>query len=600
MKHRFLLLNILILASLLLGACGTPATEAPPPEPEVVPTEVPAVVEPTAVPVVEEPVVEEPMGLTEADLDSAFAVFLADMSAYNTIGIDSLGEMLAEEPPPYILDVREPGELEEKGWIPGAVNIPLREIADHIDLLPSFDTTIVSYCGSGWRCTIALTALEAMGWENVLGLKGGSFGGWVEAGYPVDTGGLPGAIVLDVATPDPAVVAYWDEVLTAVPEGYGVATAENLNTELVENPDLLLIDGRTAPEVDSKGYIDGENVVFLPLEDFVSGKSAWPTDLDTPIVVYCGSGHRSTIAMTMLWAYGYTDVRSLKGGYGGWLGAGYATVGGEVVMEADLDTGFSIFLADMEAYNTVGLDSFNLMLAEDEEVFILDVRQPDELLANGWIEGAVNIPLRELGENIDLLPSFDTTIVSYCGSGWRCTIALTALEGMGWENVLGLKGGSFGGWVAAGYPFAEGDEIPVPAVYDIAMPDLALWGVMDEMFVSIPEGYGVVTADALNAELVENADLILIDVRRPEELEANGIIESANFISIPLEQFIEMQEMWPADYDAPIVIYCGSGHRSTIAMTMLWTYGFSDVHSLKGGIGGWIETGYPVVEFAAP
>jgi rhodanese-related sulfurtransferase len=41
----------------------------------------------------------------------------------------------------------------------------------------------------------------------------------------------------------------------------------------------------------------------------------WPADSAAPIVVYCGSGHRSTIAMTILWSYGYTDVRSLRGGW---------------------------------------------------------------------------------------------------------------------------------------------------------------------------------------------------------------------------------------------------------------------------------------------
>jgi rhodanese-related sulfurtransferase len=57
---------------------------------------------------------------------------------------------------------------------------------------------------------------------------------------------------------------------------------------------------------------------------------------------------------------------------------------------------------------------------------------------------------------------------------------------------------------------------------------------------------------------------------------------------------------WPEDLAAPIVVYCGSGHRSTIAMTILWSYGYEDVHSLRGGFGAWAEAGHPVAEFAAP
>ena len=44
--------------------------------------------------------------------------------------------------------------------------------------------------------------------------------------------------------------------------------------------------------------------------------------------------------------------------------------------------------------------------------------------------------------------------------------------------------------------------------------------------------------------------------------------------------------------------YCGSGHRSTIAMSMLWAYmPIQDVHSLKGGFKAWEDAGYPVAEF---
>jgi rhodanese-related sulfurtransferase len=196
-------------------------------------------------------------------------------------------------------------------------------VADSIEYLPSFDTPIVSYCGSGWRCTIALAALEGLGWEDVRGLKGGSFGGWVEAGYPIAEGDIPELIALDVADPDPALLAEMQEMMQAIPEGYGGISADDLNVAIVENPDLILIDVRTPGEVEEKGAIDAPNVVFIPLEEFATSTELWPADKDAPIVTYCGSGHRSTIAMTILWANDYTDVHSLKGGFGAWAEAGY-------------------------------------------------------------------------------------------------------------------------------------------------------------------------------------------------------------------------------------------------------------------------------------
>jgi rhodanese-related sulfurtransferase len=37
-----------------------------------------------------------------------------------------------------------------------------------------------------------------------------------------------------------------------------------------------------------------------------------------------------------------------------------------------------------------------------------------------------------------------------------------------------------------------------------------------------------------------------------------------------------------------------------MAMTMLLTEGYTNVTSLKGGFGGWVEAGFPVAEYAAP
>ena len=60
------------------------------------------------------------------------------MEAYQTIGLDALNEMLIENPP-FLLDVRNLDETEEKGYIPGSVTIPLRELGDNLQYLPEQD-----------------------------------------------------------------------------------------------------------------------------------------------------------------------------------------------------------------------------------------------------------------------------------------------------------------------------------------------------------------------------------------------------------------------------------------------------------------------------
>lgn len=605
-KNIQILFSLLILASMVLSACGPTATptqvvvEEPEPVEEVV--EEPAEEVVAEEPEVVEEVVEEVAGpADEAVVDAAFTDVLTTMEGYLALGdMAAFNEMLLSDTPPFVLDVRQPSELEEKGHIEGAVNIPLRELAQNLDLLPSFDTPMVVYCGSGWRSTIATTALRALGWANAISLTGDSFGGWVEAGYPVVAGAAPEAMVLDVAAPDAGMVYTIDEMLSSIPEGWGSKTADVLFTDIVEKPELILIDVRRPEEVEETGMIEAPNVVHVQLEEMINMKDQWPADKDAEIVVYCKGGHRGVIAMTTLWSYGYTNLTNLKGGFGGWIAGGF---GGEEVAEAeadyDLDVAFADFLAQMEGYQAMGDHAaLNEMLISDTPPFLLDVREVSELEEKGHIEGAVNIPLREVGANFDKLPAFDTPIVVYCGSGWRAAIAAVALETMGWQDVKALTGGSFGGWVEAGYPVVEGVAQDAEVLNAVELGDGAV-AAFSTMFANLPEGWGVKTVDALSTELLENPDIVLVDVRKPEELAETGVIDAANVVHIQLEEFIAMKDQWPAQ-DAQIVVYCKSGHRGLLASTILWSYGYENVSNLKGAITAWMEAGYPVAEYATP
>lgn len=177
---------------------------------------------------------------------------------------------------------------------------------------------------------------------------------------------------------------------------------------------------------------------------------------------------------------------------------------------------------------------------------------------------------------------------------------MTALHGMGWTEVRALKT-TFADWVAAGNPVVEG--LPEPMVLDVVQVGEGLTDPVDTAVnIAKETGWGGKAADALNTELIEKPDMILIDVRTPEEVAEKGVIavEGQELLTIPLERLLAEKGTWPADKDAEIVIYCGSGHRSTMAMTILLTEGYAKVTSLKGGFGGWVEAGFPVAEYIAP
>jgi len=603
MKKVYWMFSLLILLSMLLAACGGAATtEAPAAvEPAVEPTAVPveSAPEPTEAPA--EPEAVEPEVLDSAFLDETYSAMLASMQAYNTISADALLEELASDTPPFLLDVRTTAEVEESGHITGAAHMPLEQLTQALNMLPGPDDPIVVYCGSGWRATIAMTALHGMGWNNVRALKA-TYADWVDAGNPV-TEGLPGPFPANMmAYPQPLLDTFNAMLAIYGVKPFGAIDAESLNAALGENPDMIVIDVRTTKEVEEKGIIDTGDVelITIPLEDLVAQQAMWPADLDAQITIYCGSGHRSTMALTIMGSYGYTNLSSLKGGFGGWVEAGFPVVGGMAPEASMLDTNFQVMLDNMTGYDAIKADTLMEELASDTPPFLLDVRTTAEVEEQGHITGAAHMPLENLTMALNMFPDFDTPIVTYCGSGWRATIAMTALHGMGYTDVRALKT-TFADWVAAGNPVTEGLPGPFPANTMAYPPELtepfdaalAIYGV---------KPYGVIDAEGLNNALLDNPDLIVIDVRTDGELAENGVIDTGEIelIHIPLEELIAQMDLWPADKDAAIVIYCGSGHRSTIALTMLGAYGYSDLSSLKGGFGGWAEAGYPVAEFATP
>jgi NADPH-dependent 2,4-dienoyl-CoA reductase/sulfur reductase-like enzyme/rhodanese-related sulfurtransferase len=72
----------------------------------------------------------------------------------------------------YLLDVRDPDELEVFGRLNNAVNIPLGQLRDRLGELPR-DRRIVTFCQKGQRGYLAACALVGHGFENVANLRGG-------------------------------------------------------------------------------------------------------------------------------------------------------------------------------------------------------------------------------------------------------------------------------------------------------------------------------------------------------------------------------------------------------------------------------------------
>ncbi len=107
-----------------------------------------------------------------------------------------------------------------------------------------------------------------------------------------------------------------------------------------------------------------------------------------------------------------------------------------------------------KGYGTVKSDKLNEELIE-KAPFLLDVRETAEVEKDGFIEGSVNIPVREVLNNLDKLPALDEPIVVYCASGHRGGFVFAALKMLGYTNVRNLAGG-LGGWKKLELPVVTG------------------------------------------------------------------------------------------------------------------------------------------------
>ena len=179
-----------------------------------------------------------------------------------------------------ILDTRDPADF-AAGHIPGSLNVGLTgRFAEYAGDVLRPDDPIVLVCDADHDLE-AKVRLGRIGFDNVV-----------------------------AALADPVSAFMEHPELT---ERSSRLTAVELVERLRSSPEVMLLDVRNAGEV-ADGAIDGSvNIPLAGLLDRID-----EVDLHRPVVAYCGSGYRSSIAASALSRAGHRDVSDLLGGFSAW------------------------------------------------------------------------------------------------------------------------------------------------------------------------------------------------------------------------------------------------------------------------------------------
>jgi rhodanese-related sulfurtransferase len=280
---------------------------------------------------------QEPAG--DAAVIQAAAEQYLGAGAPPVTSADALFENLNDGDPdndPFILSVRSPDHY-AIGHIPGAVNIPWKQIAnpDNLAKLPT-DQPIVVYCYTGHTGQIAATVLNMLGYD-ATNLKFGIMG-WTEddevlatkrfgpdtdqrdyrveqeAVEATETYAFP-ELNLGVEGDFEIVRAAAEQWLTTAeaPVMHADAVWENLSDGDADN-DPVIVSVRS-PEHYAVGHIPG--AINIPWRSVAASENLAKLSPDEKIVAYCYTGHTGQVAATVLGMLGY-DVSNMKYGMMGW------------------------------------------------------------------------------------------------------------------------------------------------------------------------------------------------------------------------------------------------------------------------------------------
>jgi hydroxyacylglutathione hydrolase len=192
--------------------------------------------------------------------------------------------------------------------------------------------------------------------------------------------------------------------------------------------------------------------------------------------------------------------------------------------------------------------------SEKRKTIVLDIRAYDAF-GGQHVPGAYSI---DFGGNFSTFAGWtlppDRNMLIVADSPEQACDASVLLKRVGLDNAVGYLEGGMYAWATAGFPTAH-------------VPQLS--------------------AEKLQEMVKKSADFTLVDVRTETEYRDRHIEGAVNIHAPDLrKRHTELKKT------SPVVVMCGSGHRSSLAASLLKQRGFPNVSNVAGGFTGYSEAGY--------
>jgi rhodanese-related sulfurtransferase len=118
----------------------------------------------------------------------------------------------------------------------------------------------------------------------------------------------------------------------------------------------------------------------------------------------------------------------------------------------------------------------------------------------------------------------------------------------------------------------------------LGMAIVAAVGIWAFVVPKAPKGYEV---RAMSAKEMSDSKAVIVDIRRPDEWRATGVVKGAKLITFTTAENL-LAEVGPLAEGQPLVLICHSGRRSAAAASALVGKVKGPIISYDGGMAAWI------------